>query len=120
MAQNNPINESASLSSTGSANTPLNTNPSYNTTNPTTSTSSKVSQAGEFTKNLLAAAHGAGEKLRGDFNSTVDKTFNESEGVAKNERIANAGESELSTGQFAHSTKNREGAIPGDHERRQL
>ncbi|KAN0089337.1 hypothetical protein V8E51_019597 [Hyaloscypha variabilis] len=125
MAQNNPINDSASLSPTGSANGPLNTSSSYKTqtTNPSTSTttsssSTKISQAGEFTKNMLAAAHGAGEKLRGDFNSTVDKTFNENEGVAKNQRIANDGESELSTGQFAHSTKNREGAIPGDHERR--
>lgn len=41
-----------------------------------------------------------------------------SEGVAKNERIANAGDSEMTTGQFAHSTKNREGVVPGDHERR--
>ena len=26
---------------------------------------------------MLAAAHGAGEKIRGEFNSGVDRTFNE-------------------------------------------
>jgi len=41
-----------------------------------------------------------------------------SESVAKNERIANAGESEMATGEFASSTKNREGVAPGDQERR--
>ncbi|KAH8793740.1 hypothetical protein F5882DRAFT_54654 [Hyaloscypha sp. PMI_1271] len=128
MAQNNTINESTSLSSTGSAKAPLNTNSSYNTTNPTTtsntttttSSSNKVAQAGEFTKNMLAAAHGAGEKLRGEFNEGVDRTFNESEGIAKNERIANAGNSEMATGQFAQSTKNREGAVPGDQDPRRV
>lgn len=39
--------------------------------------------------------------------------------MAKNQRIANAGENELATGEFAHSTKNR-GAVPGDHEKRRL
>jgi hypothetical protein len=44
----------------------------------------------------------------------------QSEGIAKNERIANAGNSEMATGQFAKSTKNREGAVPGDHDRRRV
>ncbi|PMD63415.1 uncharacterized protein K444DRAFT_661410 [Hyaloscypha bicolor E] len=97
------------------------TNPTTaSTTATTTSSSNKVAQAGEFTKNMLAAAHGAGEKLRGEFNQGVDRTFNESEGIAKNERIANAGNSEMATGQFAKSTKNREGAVPGDHDPRRV
>jgi hypothetical protein len=54
------------------------TNPTTaSTTATTTSSSNKVAQAGEFTKNMLAAAHGAGEKLRGEFNEGVDRTFNE-------------------------------------------
>lgn len=44
----------------------------------------------------------------------------QSEGIAKNERIANAGNSEMATGQFAKSTKNREEAVPGDHDTRRV
>jgi hypothetical protein len=44
----------------------------------------------------------------------------QSEGIAKNERIANAGNSEMATGQFAQSTKNREGAVPGDQDPRRV
>jgi hypothetical protein len=44
----------------------------------------------------------------------------QSEGIAKNERIANAGNSEMATGQFAQSTKDREGAVPGDHDPRRV
>lgn len=34
-------------------------------------------------------------------------------GEARNNDIAAAGENEMTTGQFSHGTKNREGAIPG-------
>jgi len=124
MAQNNPVNEQASYSTTGDTNAPLNTSSNYGTSttstaHPTTSsTGSKMKEAGSGIKAVLAGIHGAGEKLRGEFNSGVDCTFNEREGVAKNERIANAGDSEMTTGEFSHATKNREGVVPGDHERR--
>jgi hypothetical protein len=40
-------------------------------------------------------------------------------GEAHNSTIATAGEHEVTTGQFSHETKNREGAIPGsDGDRR--
>jgi len=73
-------------------------------------------------KGVLAGIHGVGEKVRGEFNGAVDGAFNEngsqSEGVVKNAAVANAGDAERKTGQFTHATKNREGAIPGDNERR--
>jgi len=71
---------------------------------------------------VLAGIHGIGEKVRGEFNAGVDETFNQNgsqaEGVARNAAVANAGDKELTTGQFAHATKNREGAVPGDEGRR--
>jgi len=154
MAQNNPINEASSYSTTGGANAPLNTGSGYGNTNtgPTTthhsantagtgtgagttgtgvagtttnttttgnSTGSKIREAGGGIKGVLAGIHGVGEKVRGEFNSAVDEGFNEPTGVAKNKAVANAGDAERHTGQFAGSTKNREGALPGsDHERR--
>ncbi|KAE8454552.1 hypothetical protein EG329_000175 [Mollisiaceae sp. DMI_Dod_QoI] len=196
MAQNNPVNEAASYSSTGGANAPLNTgttygntntgpttthhaanttapgagtapgtgpapgthpthNPIHNTANPNTNTNTNTAVPGTAVnqtqpttthttapstthttsttttsnsnphskltaaKNLVAGIHGAGEKIRGEFNTAVDDTFNERGGVEKNRRVANAGDAELATGEFAHSTKNREGAVPGaDHGRR--
>jgi len=125
MAQNNPVNESASYSAAGSANAPLNTTSAYgtsthpNTTSTSTTHGTKSSKLNEV-KGVVAAIHGAGEKLRGEFNSGVDRAFNESSGVAKNQRIANAGDTEMTTGQFTHATKNREGVVPGDHEKRRI
>jgi len=73
-------------------------------------------------KGVLAGIHGVGEKVRGEFNGAIDGAFNEngsqSEGVVKNAAVANAGDAERKTGQFTHATKNREGAVPGDNERR--
>jgi len=69
-------------------------------------------------KNMLAAVHGVGEKVRGEFNGRVDAAMGEREGVRKNAAIANAGDAEIQTGQFSHATKNREGVVPGDGERR--
>jgi len=73
-------------------------------------------------KGVLAGIHGIGEKLRGEFNEGIDEAFNENgsqaEGVARNAAVANAGDKELTTGQFAHGTKNREGVVPGNNERR--
>jgi len=70
---------------------------------------------------LLALQGGERERERGwgkgenEWTDTV-----QSEGIAKNERIANAGNSEMATGQFAQSTKNREGAVPGDQDPRRV
>jgi len=81
-----------------------------------------VKEGAQGVKGVLAGIHGIGEKVRGEFNAGVDEAFNEnggqSEGVVKNAAVANAGDKELTTGQFSHATKNREGAVPGDGERR--
>ncbi|EED18643.1 conserved hypothetical protein [Talaromyces stipitatus ATCC 10500] len=60
-------------------------------------------------KGVVAGIHGAGESLRGTFNAAVDRAFNEPEGVVKNEAIGREGEYEAKSGQFAPSTKQREG-----------
>jgi hypothetical protein len=36
----------------------------------------------------------------------------------KNELVVNEGVDEMMTGEFSHATKNREGVVPGDYERR--
>jgi len=78
----------------------------------------KSTQGGGGLKGVVAAVHGAGESIRGQLNAGVDKAFNEPTGEAKNAAIANSGEQEMATGDFSTQTKNREGAIPGDHEKR--
>ena len=42
----------------------------------------------------------------------------QSSGVAKNDAVAKQGYGEISTGHFGSGTKNREGVVPGDNERR--
>ena len=38
-------------------------------------------------------------------------------GEMRNQAVADSGQSEITTGQFSHATKNREGVVPGaDHE----
>lgn len=64
---------------------------------------------GQGVKGVVAGIHGVGESIRGTFNAAVDRAFNEPEGVAKNEAIGRAGEYEAQSGQFAPSTKEREG-----------
>jgi len=64
---------------------------------------------GSGIKGVFAGIHGAGESIRGTFNAAVDRAFNEPEGVAKNEAIGREGEYEARSGQFAPSTKQREG-----------
>ncbi|KUJ09321.1 uncharacterized protein LY89DRAFT_724347 [Mollisia scopiformis] len=128
MAQPNPINQSSSLSSTGGTNEPLTTGSTYNNpSQPTTSTTSTTTSStgtgtestGSKLKGVLAGIHGAGEKIRGEFNSAVDEGFHEPGGVAKNRAVADAGEGEIATGQFTGETKNREGVVPGaDYGRR--
>lgn len=51
----------------------------------------KSSSIGEQIKSGLKGIHGAGEAIRGTFNETVDHTFDEREGVAKNHAIAEKG-----------------------------
>ncbi|CZR62933.1 uncharacterized protein PAC_12830 [Phialocephala subalpina] len=145
----NPVDRAAAQSSTGSANAPLNTGSTYGntstganvthhtntnvgghatgadavggtTTGHTTGAGgSAVGGHGSGIKGIAAGIHGLGEKVRGEFNTVVDRAFNEREGVAKNRAVADAGDMERETGRFAGSTKDREGAIPGaTHERR--
>jgi len=82
-------------------------------------TGSKIRESASGVKGLAAAVHGTGEMLRGHINATVDRAVNDKAGEARNSAIAAAGENEITTGQFSHGTKNREGAIPGaDGDRR--
>jgi len=85
-------------------------------TGPTAGT--KIREGASGVKGVLAAVHGAGEALRGNFNAAVDRTFDEPTGAARNTAIANSGEGEIATGQFSTQTKNREGVVPGDKEKR--
>ncbi|KAG0650323.1 hypothetical protein D0Z07_3027 [Hyphodiscus hymeniophilus] len=64
-------------------------------------------------KGVAAAVHGLGEKVRGTFNKGVDDAAHDSQGSAKNSSVANAGDSEIASGKFAASTKQREGLLPG-------
>jgi len=74
------------------------------TTNPTTSTGtttappSTIKESAASAKGLLSAVHGAGESIRGNFNSAVDETFNEPLGVEKNNRVVENGEAEMRKG----------------------
>jgi len=65
-------------------------------------------------KGALAGVHGVGEKIRGTFNAEVDKVAGEdsSKGVA----TAASGDREMQTGQFAASTKEREGVQGARHQ----
>jgi hypothetical protein len=88
----------------------------------TTGTAGTTTTSGEGMghklKSGIAAVHGTGEALRGAFNAKVDEVGGDREGVAKNTAVQNQGLSEVETGNFAHGTKNREGVVPGDGERR--
>ncbi|KAF1351259.1 hypothetical protein BDV97DRAFT_398206 [Delphinella strobiligena] len=69
--------------------------------NQTTSTSANTgSQAGEGLKGLFAKGHGVGESLRGNINSAIDGFTGDTTAQAKNESIAQGGQSEFQTGQF--------------------
>ncbi|EEA24875.1 hypothetical protein TMatcc_007974 [Talaromyces marneffei ATCC 18224] len=74
-----------------------------------TSEASGSKGVGGRIKGAVAGIHGVGESIRGTFNATVDRAFNEPEGVAKNEAIGREGEYEVKSGRFAPSTKQREG-----------
>jgi len=74
--------------------------------------------AAQGIKGVFAGVHGAGEALRGTFNSAVDELAGDAHGKVKNDNITVGGVNEMESGQFTTGTKNREGAIPGDHERR--
>lgn len=50
-----------------------------------------------------------GESLRGTINAAVDRSFGDKEGERKNEAIATEGEYQVNSGNFARSTKEREG-----------
>ncbi|TVY39693.1 hypothetical protein LOCC1_G005385 [Lachnellula occidentalis] len=76
-------------------------------TGPTT-TGQKSQSAASSVGGVVAGIHGAGEKLRGEFNAGVDRAFNEPQGAVKNQGVADAGEREIETGHFAGSTKERE------------
>jgi len=94
-----------------------NTAPTTGTTG-TTAPTSTAHEAAKGIKGAFAAVHGAGEAIRGTINSAVDDVANDREGVAKNNQVAGSGLDEIETGRFSSQTKNREGAIPGDKERR--
>jgi len=71
-------------------------------------TEQKVNTAASGVGGVFAGLHGAGEKIRGEFNAGVDRAFNEPEGVVKNEGVARQGEGEIESGRFSGSTRERE------------
>ncbi|OKL62185.1 hypothetical protein UA08_02473 [Talaromyces atroroseus] len=75
---------------------------------------SKGEGIGQAIKGTFAGIHGAGESIRGNVNAAIDRAFNEPEGVKKNEAIGQEGEYEARSGQFAPSTKQREGFNTGN------
>ncbi|KAL2864838.1 uncharacterized protein BJX67DRAFT_383465 [Aspergillus lucknowensis] len=58
---------------------------------------------GSAVMGLFAGIHGAGEWLRGEINATVDRTFGNEEGLARNKAIARNGQREITSGQFSQS-----------------
>jgi len=86
--------------------TPATTTTTAHTTNPaaptststTTASQSKIRESAASAKGVLSAIHGAGESIRGNFNSAVDETFNEPLGVEKNNRVVEKGEAEMRRG----------------------
>jgi len=79
------------------------------TTAPSTSTTeAKTQSAASSVGGVFAGIHGAGEKIRGEFNAGVDRAFNEPEGAVKNKGVANAGEREIETGHFSGRTREKE------------
>jgi len=76
------------------------TNPTTSTGTTTTAPPSKIKESASSAKGILSAIHGAGESIRGNFNSAVDETFNEPLGVEKNNRVAQKGEAEIRKGGF--------------------
>ncbi|KAJ5952009.1 uncharacterized protein N7479_010422 [Penicillium vulpinum] len=67
--------------------------------------SSRAAQFGEGfgdkVKGAAASVHGAGESLRGALNTAVDRAFGSTEGVERNEEIANKGAEEIRSGQLS-------------------
>ncbi|CAI7585559.1 unnamed protein product [Penicillium glandicola] len=65
---------------------------------------SRAARAGEGlgnkVKGVAASVHGAGESLRGAFNTAVDRAFGSNEGAERNQEIANKGAEEIRSGRF--------------------
>jgi len=82
---------------TTTTNTTHTTNPAT-TTGTATASQSKIKESAASAKGVLSAIHGAGESIRGNFNSAVDETFHEPLGVEKNNRVVEKGEAEMRKG----------------------
>ena len=97
------------MTSTGTGPNMSNQNP-YGQSGMSTKTgnTSAGAGAGEKVKNVLAGIHGAGEAIRGEIGASIDRTFNEPQGVQKNEQIAQQGQYEAQSGKFSEATKERE------------
>jgi len=96
---------------TGNATNTAGTHPTT-TTGTTGTTSTGGGGVLQGVKAAAAQVHGAGETLRGTFNSGVDRTFDEPGASAKSDAVANQGVREMETGNFNRETKAREGVNP--------
>ncbi|KAG8528228.1 uncharacterized protein KY384_007145 [Bacidia gigantensis] len=56
-------------------------------------------------KTAAVGIHGAGETLRGTFNSAVDKRFHDPEAVARNQAIADSGRQEIESGKLSQASR---------------
>lgn len=79
-------------------------------------------ETGRAVKSGLTNLHGIGEAIRGNVNQAVDETFNDKQGVAKNQAISERGINEVETGNYqSHNAgvtpadTNREKAYGGHH-----
>jgi len=63
-------------------------------------------------KSAVAGIHGIGEKIRGEFNGSVDRAAGDD--PSKSVKTAASGERELETGKFSAGTKEREGLFNKD------
>ncbi|EFE38560.1 hypothetical protein TRV_06754 [Trichophyton verrucosum HKI 0517] len=75
-----------------------------------------VREMGQGVKSAAAGAHGFGERVRGSAGAFVDRAMNDPEGAAKNERVVREGQKEMHTGDFSHSTREKEGLPHSERE----
>jgi len=62
--------------------------------------SQRGAEAAGAIKSGLTGLHGAGEAIRGNVNQAIDSAFNDKEGTAKNQHVAERGLREMDDGQY--------------------
>ncbi|SLM36226.1 hypothetical protein LPUS_05713 [Lasallia pustulata] len=81
------------------------------------SAGSAGADAANSLKKGLTGIHGAGEAIRGNINQFIDGAFNDKQGVAKNQSVADRGVREVESG---HYQSHNAGVTPADTTREKL